>query len=408
MFGPGTAASSSTRTATAWSGSSPTSPAWRPAGSCGIDLGPGASQPGWNLFEFGGSAEQSEARVEAVVDAFASALGWGERSTRAINLTTQAAAALAAIAQKLDPELAPTIFQIPTLLSDAEWRAAVLPFLPRADQRFWTDRFPLLAPEAITPVTNMVDRLRRSPQIRALLGQSRSTYRVREAMDRGKIVLACPGTGGTRDRLVANLLLFDLLHAARGRAELPPERRKPFWVFLDEVQSYDGAASGNLAALLEQSAKFGLRAVLLNQNPERLSAATLNALTTNRSHLLASTLNSHAAALVAKEWGGRVSPEALTEMERFRFIAQVTHKGALSTPFALGGVRVEDLLGSAEGHDGEGRRPTRESQRSAEEVAAHLDSLDDRILFALRGGKGSGERKSEGRGGQVRIARRPE
>jgi hypothetical protein len=49
---------------------------------------------------------------------------------------------------------------------------------------------------------------------------------------------------------------------------------------LDEVQSYDGAASGNLAALLEQSAKFGLRAVLLNQNPERLSAATLNALTT--------------------------------------------------------------------------------------------------------------------------------
>ncbi len=73
------------------------------------------------------------------------------------------------------------------------------------------------------------------------------------------------------------------------------------------MQSYDGAASGNLAALLEQSAKFGLRAVLLNQNPERLSAATLNALTTNRSHLLASTLNSHAASLVTKEWGRRVT-----------------------------------------------------------------------------------------------------
>ncbi len=95
----------------------------------------------------------------------------------------------------LDAELAPTIFQIPTLLSDAEWRGAALPFLPRADQRFWTDRFPLLASEAITPVTNMVDRLRRAPSIRALLGQSQSTYRVREAMDKGKIVLACPGTG---------------------------------------------------------------------------------------------------------------------------------------------------------------------------------------------------------------------
>jgi hypothetical protein len=365
-----------------------------------IDLGPGSSpaaQPGWNLFEFGGDAIESEARVEAVVDAFASALEWGERSTRAINLTTQAAAALAAIAERLDAELAPTIFQIPTLLSDAEWREAALPFLPRADQRFWTDRFPLLASEAITPVTNMVDRLRRSPQIRALLGQSQSTYRVREAMDTGKIVLACPGTGGTRDRLVANLLLFDLLHAARGRSDLAPGERKPFWVFLDEVQSYDGAASGNLAALLEQSAKFGLRAVLLNQNPERLSAATLNALLTNRSHLLASALNSHAAALVTKEWGGRVSPEALTRLERFRFIAQVTHEGRLCAPFALGGVQVEDVIDEpATGGSGKkGRRGGSAPERSAEEVAAHLDGLDDRILAALKERSDGGEPGSE-------------
>lgn len=384
-----------------------------------IDLGPGSSdaeQPGWNLFELGAGAGDSEARVEAVVDAFASALEWGERSTRAINLTTQTASALAAIATRLDGDLAPTIFQIPTLLSDEEWRSAVLPFLPTSARRFWTDRFPLLASEAITPVTNMVDRLRASSSITALLGQSRSTYRVRDAMDAGKIVLGCPGAGGTRDRLIANLLLFDLLHAARGRAELAPEHRKPFWVFLDEVQSYDGAASGNLAALLEQSAKFGLRAVLLNQNPERLSAATLNALTTNRSHLLASTLNSHAAALVTKEWGGRVSPEALTKLERFRFIAQATFRGSLSGPFALGGLRVEDVVVekperrvSCEGR----RRGGRRVGRKAEEVAAHLDDLDDRILVALRSGRGRGDsaghegRMWTGRSGPVRVARRP-
>jgi hypothetical protein len=62
----------------------------------------------------------------------------------------------------------------------------------------------------------MVDRLRASSAITALLGQSQSTYRQ------------------------------------------PP---------LDEVQIYDGAASGNLAGLLEQSAKYGARAFLLNQNP---------------------------------------------------------------------------------------------------------------------------------------------
>jgi hypothetical protein len=354
-----------------------------------IDLGPGgaASQPGWNLFELSGaSGAEAEARVEAVVDAFASALEWGERSTRAINLTTQAAGALAAIARVLPAELAPTIFQLPTLLSNEKWRAAVLPFLPRAARGFWRDRFPLLAQEAITPVTNLVDRLRASSAMSTLLGQSTSTYRVREAMDRGMIVLACPGSGGTRERLVANLLVFDLLYAARRRGELAPERRRPFWVFLDEIQTFD-AGQGNLAGLLEQSAKFGLRAVMLNQNPERLSAGTLSALTTNRSHLIATALNSHAAALITKEWAGQPSPAALSRLERYRFIAQVTHRGELSKPFALGGIRVEDALGPGRPEDvgeleqtieGSGRR------RGVAEALAHLETLDERILAALK------------------------
>jgi hypothetical protein len=361
-----------------------------------IDLRPGRSVdelPGWNLFDLRGGVD-AEARVEAIVDAFASVLEWGERSTRAINLTTQTAAALAAIGPVLSPAgLAPTIFQTPTLLSDQEWRSAVLPFLPQAARSFWRDRFPLLASEAITPVTNMVDRLRASTPITALLGQQQTTYRAREAMDRGAIVLACPGSGGTRDRLLANLIVFDLFHAARSRVNLAPGKRRLFWPFFDEVQSYDGAASGNLAALLEQGAKFGLRAAFLNQNPERLSPATLNALLTNRSHLLASNVNSRAAALLTKEWAGQPSPAALTRLDRFRFVAQVTDRGRLSAPFALKGIRLEEVFDA-----GDAAPPNPTVGASSAETATHLETLDGRILDRLRkaaakrsGGKGSGE-----------------
>ncbi len=365
-----------------------------------IDLRPGSSLdelPGWNLFEVGGANRaEAEGRVEAVVDAFASALEWGERSTRAINLTTQAASALARIAPVLaEADLAPTIFQIPTLLSDPEWREEVLPFLPQAQQSFWRDRFPLLATDAITPVTNMIDRLRASGAITALLGQARSTYRVREAMDKGLIVLACPGAGGTRDRLLANLLVFDLFHAARGRAELAPGDRKLFWPFFDEVQSYDGAASGNLAALLEQSAKFALRASFLNQNPERLSPATLNALLTNRSHLLASALNSHAAGLLTKEWAGQPSPAALTKLDRFRFVAQVTNRGRASKPFALRGIRLEDVFEPAADRRRQPADRRRPSGCSAAETFDRLERHDERIRAKLREVRG---RRREGHG----------
>lgn len=347
-----------------------------------IDLGPGAAaaQPGWNLFELGGADQgQAEAGIEAVVDAFASALQWGERSTRAINLTAQSAMALASIARVLPPELCPTIFQLPTLLSDGAWRKAALPFLPRASQQFWIDRFPRLAEEAITPLTNMVDRLRASAAVTTLLGASQSTYRIREAMDKGQIVLACPGSGGTRDRLIANLIVFDLLHAAKARADLPPEKRCPFWVFFDEVQTYDGAASGNLAALLEQAAKYGIRAVLLNQNPERLTPATLQALTTNRSHLIATALNSKAASLITREWAGRPDPAALTRLPKYRFIAQVTDHGTVSEPFALGGVTIQELFG--EGRPAEIKGAV--ARREPVEALAHLETLDDRILTEL-------------------------
>jgi hypothetical protein len=370
-----------------------------------IDVGSASALPGWNLFELGGAdGAEAEARVGAVVDAFASTLRWGDQSTRAINLTTQAAAALAFLAKALPPELAPTIFQLPTLLSNERWREAALPFLPSASRGFWTERFPRLSEEAITPVTNLVDRLRASPSIAALLGQSRSTYRAREAMDRGWIVLAHPGAGDLHERLVANLLLFDLLRAAKARGELAAERRKPFWVFLDEVQSYDSAASGNLAALLEQSAKFGLRAVVLNQNPEQLNPKTLTALTTNRSHLLATTMNAHAAALLTKEWAGKPDPAALTRLRRFCFVAQVTDRGELSEPFGLEGIRVEDV---AELPEAGGGKPLRGAvvPTEAAEATRHLETLDERILAELerRGGGGDPEAPPEQRPGPARA-----
>lgn len=372
-----------------------------------IDLRPGRSLdevPGWNLFEITGTNPvEAEAKVETVVDAFASALEWGERSTRAINLTTQAASALAAIGPVLAEDgLAPTIFQIPTLLSDAEWRADVIPYLPASSRRFWRDRFPLLPSDAVTPVTNMIDRLRASSAITVLLGQARSTYRVRQAMDERLIVLACPGAGGTRDRLLANLLVFDLFHAARSRAELAPGDRALFWPFFDEVQSYDGAASGNLAALLEQSAKFGLRATFLNQNPERLSPATLNALLTNRSHLLASALNSHAAALLTKEWAGQPSPAALTKLDRFHFVTQVTDRGRSSRPFGLRGMQLEDAF-----DPGVRGAPRRRAGCSAKETFARVEKHDERIRAKLqdaRRGRRRGDHRSES--GPVRHRRR--
>jgi hypothetical protein len=163
-------------------------------------------------------------------------------------------------------------------------------------------------------------------------------------MNERKIVLACPGADGAKDKLVANLFVFDLLHGAKSRALLAPEQRLPSYVFLDEVQTYDGASNGTLASMLEQTAKYGIRGTLLNQNPDRLTSDTLNALTTNRSHLITTALNAHAAGMIAREWGGDPSASAIISLPRRTFIAQVTHQGKLTRPFVFGNESVETVF----------------------------------------------------------------
>jgi hypothetical protein len=374
-------------------------------------------QVSWNLFSMEGAGpDDIEKRVAAVVDSFASVLGWDERASRAMNLITQAAQSLVELALKLPPELAPNLFSVNSLLSNDSWRAGVLDFLSPVSREFWKSRFPRLPGEAITPVTNLVDRMRASRAIASLFGAARSGYNIRRAMDEGKIVLACPGAGGLQqNRLVANLLVYDLLHAALTRAEVPFEKRRLFFAFIDEAQVCDGASNGNLAALLEQCAKFGVRLFLFNQDPERLTGRTWSAIKTNRSHLMTSVVSAEAAVLLARQWGGDVHPATITRLPRFSYVASVTLDREISRPFLVTGVPVSEMW--ADCHHPErlevvdrvisrntGRRPVAE-------VLTRLDNHDMRILEHLKARRAQnpktgdasyragGDRKPDGNGG---------
>lgn len=381
-----------------------------------INLADTARQPGWNLFGPHGEGEwRATERVDAVVDSFASALRWDETNTRALNLITQSAQALTELAESLPEELAPTIFQVPTLLGNEEWRAAVLRFVSPPTRAFFAERFPRLATEAITPITNLIDRLRVSPQVAALLGSPTSSYDIRTAMDEGKIVLACPGQGSVRDRLVANFLVYNLLHAAKSRASMPPEERRPFYVFLDEVQTYDGASSGNLAALLEQSAKYGVRALLFNQSPERLTAPTLNAIATNRSHLLSTALGAKSAGQVAREWSGEVEAQTITNLPRYSFCASVTLDAEVSPPFMVRGVPVEELAEyfpepeMREEVDAlEVELDRKMQRRPPAETVARIDGHDKAILASLRERATRKRKRGADHGSGKHTLRRPE
>ena len=296
-------------------------------------------QAGWNVLSMEGLGPVDvEARVSALASSFAAALSWDDRNTRALNLVTLASQSLCELALRLPPDCAPTIFQITTLLANDEWRREVLPFLSRTSRDFWTTRFSKLAAEAITPVTNLLDRLRASSSVAALFGSSRSTYDIRQAMDQNKAVLACPAGIGDKDKLIFSLFLFDLFRATQSRREMAPAKRRPFHAFLDECQLADsGQSSETVARMLREGRKFGLRVHAMTQQPTALSKVTLNAMLTNRSHLFSTVVGAESAAVLSKEWAGLVEARTITRLPRYHFLVSATLGGEVTPPSWSGG-----------------------------------------------------------------------
>ena len=135
---------------------------------------------------------------------------------------------------------------------------------------------------------------------------------------------------------------------------------------------------------------------MLNQNPERLTASTLNALTTNRSHLITTALNSHAAGLISREWGGDPPANAITGLPRRNFIAQATLNGELTRPFRFTNESVEDAFPDAfKPNAVAAAQPVIDAasgRTDAAETIAALDTLDARIMEHLESRQGGGRR----------------
>lgn len=345
----------------------------------------GDTQAGWNPLSMAGRRpEDLEAQVSAVVASFASAMGWGAVNNRAMTLTQMAAQSLCELGLQLPADLQPTIFQMTTILADEDWRNAVLPFLNQHTSSFWETRFAKLSAEAITPVTNLLDRLRASDRVAALFGSPYSTYDVRRAMDAGQIVLACPSGSGDKDKLITALLLYDTLRAALSRRDLPPDRRRPFFLFGDEIQQY---ATRDLARMLEETRKFGLRVAAAAQSIERLPDYLREAFLTNRSHLITTASSADSARTIAKEWGSKFPPDKITGLDKYTALASFRLNGKSTDPMFLYGFEVSDIF--QELYDPAAPAAIDKAvdvnlrRTSIAETLAGLETLDDRIAEAL-------------------------
>lgn len=243
---------------------------------------------------------------------------WGVRSDKWLR------AGLVTLAQ--DPTA--TLADLAFLFSSDSFRRKLTGRLQDPLLRATWEQFEALSPEGravqLGSPLQKVNELVGRKVVRSVLAQEKPKWDMREALEQGKVVIVSlsPGViGAPASRLLAALVIHDLVLAVQARAQVPEAKRKPYLVYVDEPKVF-ADVNVPIDSLFELARGLNvgitLSAQSLTQLPEGLARAAL----TNAATLVAMRQNADDAKLLARELPG-VTAEELQALGRFEVAARI-------------------------------------------------------------------------------------
>jgi hypothetical protein len=142
---------------------------------------------------------------------------------------------------------------------------------------FWTKEFATYTDrytqEATPAIQNKIGQFTSNPLIRNIIGQSKSTFDIRQMMDDRKILLMNLSkglVGDTNTQLLGSMLTTRIFLAAISRADASPAeltRLPNFFFFVDEFQNF---ANETFAEILSEARKYKLNLTIAHQYVEQM------------------------------------------------------------------------------------------------------------------------------------------
>lgn len=249
---------------------------------------------------------------------------WGPRTADILN------AALLTLART--PGM--TLPALVPLLTDTGFRRRVVPKVadPIGLAPFWS-AFELWSEQeraaALGPVMNKLRPLLLRPELRVAIGQAQPGFELRQVFTERKILLvnlAKGRLGPEASALLGSIVVALLWQAILGRAAIPPERRHPVFVFVDEFQDYLHLPV-DFADALAQARGLGGAFHLAHQYMHQLEPAMRSAVLANAQSRVVWRLPSEDARLIAA--GSTLDPADFQSLGAFQCYAQLVARDAV-------------------------------------------------------------------------------
>jgi len=233
-----------------------------------------------------------------------------------------------------------TLLSINPMLAVKEYRKKVVDNVTDpVIKAFWTQEFAKyterFAAEATPAIQNKVGQFTSNALIRNIIGQPRSTFDFRKAMDEKKILiinLAKGRVGEDASRLLGAMIVTKLYLAAMSRVDIEDEaHRADFYLYVDEFQNF---ATESFANILSESRKYRLCLILAHQYMAQLAEEVRDAVVGNVGTTVSFRVGAEDAEFLEKEFGPDFMATDIVNLGFAQVYLKLMIDGVASRPFS--------------------------------------------------------------------------
>lgn len=211
---------------------------------------------------------------------------------------------------------------------------------------YWIDEFEKYGDrqraEVIAPVQNKLGGLLTDPRLYRAMVTPETSISFRSLMDDGGALivnLAKGRMGADSSDILGSMMVATLGIAALSRAETPPNARRPFFIYVDEFQSFTTLA---FASMMPELRKVGVGLILAQQHYGQLDPEVLSATLGNAGTKIAFRVGAEDAPQIARELQPVIDVLDLISLPNHCFYAKLQVDGAPPKPFSGLTIRPQD------------------------------------------------------------------
>jgi hypothetical protein len=244
-----------------------------------------------------------------------------------------------------------TLIETPRIFSDPAYRARKLARIKNpVVVDFWEKEAVKAGGEAslanMTPyITSKFTTFIANDYMRPIVGQPKSAFNFREAMDSGKILLVNLSKGRIGDlnaQLLGLIITGKILMAALSRADIAEGAgRRDFYLYIDEFQNF---ATDSISTILSEARKYRLNLTVAHQFIAQLTEKIRDSVFGNVGSILAFRVGPQDAEFLEKQFSPVFSRNDLVNIDNLKAYARLLIGGQTSRAFALK-VGTESWLG---------------------------------------------------------------